>query len=120
MKHLSPEQIDTLHTKLKAEKALLETELGTVSVQDPTNKADWNATDEDGLGKRDPDMNSRADHFEEINTNQAISGDLEARLTEVNKALGFIENKTYGLTESGEEIPYERLEANPSAQTIIK
>jgi len=120
MKHLSPEQIETLHTKLKEEKVLLETELGTISVQDPTNKADWNATDGDGQEKRNPDSNSRADHFEEIDTNQAISGDLEARLTEVNQALALVENKTYGVTESGEEILFERLEANPAAQTIIK
>jgi len=119
MKHLSLEQIDTLQKRLNEEKTLLEKELGTVAVQDPINKSDWNATDEDNQGKRNPDSNSRADHFEEIDTNQAISGDLEARLIQVNQALELIESKKYGITEDGKEIPYERLEANPAAQTII-
>lgn len=119
MKHLSLEQMNILKEKLIAEKSLLEQELGTVSVQDPINKADWIATDEESFGRRNADVNERADHFEEIDTNQAISNDLEERLREVNSALKTIETDSYGITEEGEEIPFERLQANPAAKTIV-
>lgn len=120
MKHLLKEQIQTLQTKLQEEKTLLEKELGTIAVQDPVNNADWNSTDQESFGERNPDLNSRADHFEEIDTRQAISGDLEARLNEVNKALEAIISETYGITANGEEIPFERLEANPAATTVLE
>ena len=43
---------------------------------------------------------------------------LQARLTDVNVALGKIENGTYGICEvSGEPIEADRLEANPAART---
>jgi YteA family regulatory protein len=46
---------------------------------------------------------------------------LRSELTDVNEALQKIENGTFGICEiSGEEIPYERLEALPTAKTTLE
>lgn len=119
MKHLTQEQIDQLQSRLEEERAKLVEELNSLGAPDPTNPQDWNPIDSDALGTRDPDLNSRADHFEEMDTNSAISEDLEGRLRNVDQALAKIAEGTYGLTEEGEEIPLERLQANPAATTLV-
>lgn len=43
----------------------------------------------------------------------------EARLKEIEAALGRIESGTYGLTAAGELIPEARLRANPAATTLV-
>lgn len=46
---------------------------------------------------------------------------VEQELDEVNKALNKFAAGTYGLCEvTGKEIPYERLEANPTAKTLVE
>ncbi|HHY22206.1 MAG TPA: hypothetical protein GX525_10110, partial [Bacilli bacterium] len=46
---------------------------------------------------------------------------LEQELIEVNEALEKIEAGTYGVCEAtGKKIPYERLEANPTAKTVVE
>ncbi len=50
----------------------------------------------------------------------ALQEMLEREYHDVNKALKKIEDGTYGICEvTGETIPYERLEANPTATTVI-
>jgi len=44
----------------------------------------------------------------------------EARLKEVEAALGRLAAGTYGVTPAGDTIPEERLRANPAATTIVK
>ena len=53
--------------------------------------------------------------------NKALSDNLELRLKDVNNALGQIESGTYGICKvCGEEIPEERLKANPAADADIE
>ena len=52
-------------------------------------------------------------------TIEGITEAEEARLKEVEKALGRIEAGTYGITASGDLIPEGRLRANPAATTLV-
>jgi RNA polymerase-binding transcription factor DksA len=48
-------------------------------------------------------------------------GKLELRFNDIKAALEKIKNGTYGKCEiGGEDIPEERLEANPSAKSCLK
>jgi DnaK suppressor protein len=56
----------------------------------------------------------------EVNDN-AVSGDLRARLDAVDRALARIEAGTYGKSVlSGKPIPEQRLEADPAAELTIE
>lgn len=112
-------ELDTKHFKelLEKEKETLEKELETVGRKNPSNPADWEATEPD-MGSTGADMNEVADSMEEFGNNKGIMDQLETRLWEVNKALKKIEDGTYGICEvSGEQIELDRLEANPAAAT---
>lgn len=75
-----------------------------------------------------PDMNplaseksELADEVEEFDNRIGVETDLEHRLSEINQALERVSSGTYGKCEvGGEEIPYERLRANPAARTCIE
>ncbi len=111
--------IDTnnFKTKLLAEKALVEKELGTVARRNPQNPNDW----EPAPSERDsapPDTDERAEKIESFEENIAIVRKLEARLAEVGAALETIAHGTYGTCSvCGAEIEAARLEANPAATT---
>ena len=119
MNHLSPEQIADLKNRLTAEKARLEEELSTVAKQSQSNPEDWSAiVDEAEVDSAD--KNDIADAMEDLEENMGISNTLEAQLKEVNDALDRMDAGTYGNDETtGEPIPVERLEANPSARGNI-
>lgn len=111
--------IDTSHFKtlLEAEKSRLENELATVGRKNPSNPADWEATEPAGSVDA-AEEGEVADGIEEYETNTAILKQLEDQLADVNAALGKIEAGTYGTCEvCGAEIEADRLEANPSAKT---
>ena len=106
--------------KLMQEKALLEEQLGTIAKQSPENPSDWNAVTDEVESEPSADKNDRADAIEDLEENTSITNELEARLKDVNDALERIESGTYGKDETtGEEIPADRLEANPAARTNI-
>lgn len=111
--------IEAFKTRLTEEKALLEDELAKLGARNPSNPADWVPTADDG-GERDGDRNVQADDIEEYGERSAVLDDLEIRYNNVLAALKRIEDGTYGLDiETGEPIPLERLEANPSADKNI-
>lgn len=119
MKHLSPEQLTDLKGRLESEKARLEEELETIAKQDPENPSEWtpvrDEADADGADKNDV-----GDAMEDLEENAGIAATLEEQLREVNNALDRMDEGTYGTdVETGEEIPVERLEANPSARGNI-
>ncbi len=112
--------MDTSHfkEKLSAEKIRLENELSTIAKKDPKNASNWDATTDEVDTDLSADKNDRADAIEDLEENTGITNELEARLKDVNDALERIEAGTYGKDETtGEEIPMERLEANPAART---
>lgn len=74
-----------------------------------------------GLAGEEPDPNDAADKIEELVTNVPLVEELESRLKDVSGTLEKMEKGTYGVCEvGGEEIPLERLRANPAARTCVK
>lgn len=104
-------------TKLEEEKKLLNDELGSLGKVDETG--DWEATPEADMSTQEvqdeADMSERAEDYEErsIKLNS-----LEARLSDINKALVKIDGEGYGVCEKcNKKIEEDRLEANPAALT---
>ena len=103
--------------KLEAEKKELERELGEIGRRNPSNPNDWEATPENIDDER-ADKIDTADNIEEFESHNAIVVELESRLTNVNAAIGRIEDGTFGICKvGGEKIEEDRLEANPAAET---
>ena len=110
---------DHFKQKLETEKANLEELLASVGGKNPDNPKDW---------RPEPDNSSQidsredvADKFEDFEEREATNLNLEARLKDINDALGKIATGAYGVCEvSGEAIEDDRLMANPSARTCKK
>ncbi len=120
MTHITDEQVAHFKQVLTDEKARLESELSNVGVKNPNVSGDWTPTVDEGKDVSTADKNELADSFEDLEENTAIVDTLEAQLKEVSDALARIEKGTYGIDEkTGEPIPTDRLEANPSARTNI-
>jgi DnaK suppressor protein len=117
---MNKKTVEQFKTKLVAEKAMLETELGGISKKSPSSVGGWEATS-GGMEVDTADENEVADKLEELEENTGIVSQLDKQLIEVDAALSRIENGTYGLCEiCGKEIEPERLMANPSARISIK
>ena len=104
-------------TKLEEEKKLLESELSELGRVDKTG--DWEAVPEsENAGQEvqdEGDMAGRAEDYEERSMKLNL---LETRLGDINKALGKIETKGYGICEvCGKDVEEDRLEVNPAAKT---
>jgi len=105
--------------KLKNEKKMLENELKKIAAQNPNNPDEWDAVPEQ-LNNTVADKNEMSDFYEEFGNRQALEGELEKRLKDVNDALERIKNGTYGFcVNNGEPIDEKRLKANPAASTCI-
>ncbi len=106
--------------KLEKELQLLEEEMKEVGRKNPSNPKDWEPVETD-MNADTADIDEIADELENFGENTAILSKLEARYNDVKVALEKIKNGTYGKCEvGGEDIPEERLEANPSARTCIE
>lgn len=109
--------IDIFKKKLLEEKELVTKELQGIGKQNPQNKSDWVPTESD-VNQGETDPIDQADNLEELDANNAIIANLEARFNNIEAALKKIEEGTYGFCEiSNEPIEVDRLEANPAAQT---
>jgi RNA polymerase-binding transcription factor DksA len=108
---LTPEQIAGFRRRLEAERRAIERRIGS-------RAGDIGDTvrDEEGVGDSEDEGQRIYDREDDI-----VSDELDAQqLEQVNKALARIEAGTYGLSEvSGKPIPLERLEAVPSATTLV-
>lgn len=113
---MKPEQYKA---NLEAEKAKLETEMGSVGRKNPRVPDDWEPVpSETGT---EADLADQADVVMSRESNTAILSDLEARYDTVLAALARIEGKTFGICEvCGKEIEEARLGANPTATTCIE
>jgi RNA polymerase-binding transcription factor DksA len=116
---MTPEKIAEFKDRLEAELSQVKSELDTVGVQNPKNSSDWEAKETEMDVMNSPaDENESADKLEEYTENRAINDELEVTFNNIKRALGKIEDGTYGVCEvSGEQIEEDRLEANPSART---
>lgn len=115
MTHLKPEEIEELRAALHAEKDSLEEELAEHGRKVDGN---WMGTAA-GFNENEPDETDEADKMEELSINIPLVEELERRYKEILAALKRIEEGTYGLTVSGEEIDVDRLRANPAATTNV-
>jgi len=107
-------------TKLESELKLLEEELKKIGRKNPENSNDWEPMETD-LNADTADMDEVADELENFNENSSLLSKLEPQYNDIKIALEKIKKGTYGKCEvGGEDIPKERLEANPSAKTCIE
>lgn len=104
--------------KLEAEKAKLETEMGSIGRPNPSVPGDWEPVpSETGM---EADLVDQADVTMSRESNAAILADLEARYDTILSALSRIEKKTYGVCEvCHKKIEEARLEADPAATTCM-
>jgi len=117
MTHLTADQCASLRTSLESEQAALQTELTAHGAKEPDGV--WDASSS-GLTGEEADSTDAADQIEELVTNVSLVHDLASRARDVDDALAKLEAGTYGICEvSGEEIPFDRLVANPAARTCI-
>lgn len=111
-------------TKFKAmladERARLIGELRDIAHKNPEIGGDWEPTAPD-LNVDPSDPNDVADTITAFETNAAVEVELEARLMEIDAALGHIEAGTYGICRICKNaIEEKRLEANGAATTCIE
>jgi DnaK suppressor protein len=112
--------IESYKTQLTEDLAVITKELQTLGIHNPQVKEDWIALpDEVGMGESDEDL--LADKTEDWEEKVATLAALETQYNDIVRALGKIENGTYGVCEiGGEAIEEARLNANPSARTCME
>jgi RNA polymerase-binding transcription factor DksA len=114
---MNEEDKKKLQTKLEEELKLLESELKSIGRRNPSNPDDWEATQGDAI-TGGADRNESADGIEQYEEHSAILKELETRYNNVKLALEKISNGNYGICEiGGEQIEFDRLNANPAART---
>ena len=119
MKHLSESDAAPLREALLSEQSSLREELAMYGKKDVTT-GEWVGSSADETTMEEADPTDAADQIEELLTNVPLVADLQRRAHDVDDALDRMEKGTYGTCEvSGEEIPLERLQANPAAKTCI-
>ncbi|MBI2097094.1 MAG: TraR/DksA C4-type zinc finger protein [Candidatus Sungbacteria bacterium] len=120
---ISESEKQELRSALEKERERLTRSLSGFATRDPKDPSNWNArypemTDE-GTARLDVDEN--ADEVEEYETLLETEETLEGRLKDVERALEKISANAYGQCERcGEDIPTERLHANPAARFDVK
>lgn len=112
---LTQEFLGEMKSKLLAEQARLETELGRFAKSTGT-PGSYEATFTD-MGT---DEDEHASEVEQYVDDIALESNLEAQLKDALDALAKIDAGTYGVCEmTGEAIPEERLRIYPAARTAI-
>lgn len=117
---MDPARIGEFEALLIAEKERLEGELSSFATRDPKVRGDWDArfpaAAELAASMSHSAQDEQADLREEFEAELAQEQALELRLREVDQALERIGGSTFGrCLNCGEEIPDERLRANPAA-----
>lgn len=117
---MDPARIGEFEALLIAEKKRLEGELSSFATRDPKVRGDWDArfpaAAELTASMSHSAQDEQADLREEFEAELAQEQALELRLREVDQALERIGGSTFGrCLNCGEEIPDERLRANPAA-----
>ncbi len=111
--HYSVEFIQEMQARLEDERQKIKSELNQDAHQEHSdyvaNFPEYGRTDEENVSE-----------IADYTTLNATTEALESRLDDVNSALNRISNGTYGVTDSGDIIPEERLRANPAANTLVQ
>jgi len=118
MKHLTEAQLEELRAALDAEQADIEEQL---AAHGKKVGGDWQGTPAGFEKETDSDPEDAADRMEELSINVPLVEELESRLKDVRDAIKKMDKDQYGICEkTGQEIPFDRLEANPAARTIVE
>ena len=110
--------LDYYQKLLEEEKNKLEADLGDIARPSSDSSRDWDV--------KPPIFNieskdEAADQEEEMENRTSVELALESRLLDVKDAILRVQNGTFGMCEVGkEQIPEERLKANPAARTCIQ
>ncbi|MBM3261186.1 hypothetical protein FJY93_02090 [Candidatus Kaiserbacteria bacterium] len=120
MKHLTESELEALRAALDAEHASLQEELAMYGKKDVTT-GEWEGSSADETTMEEADPTDAADQIEELIVNVPLVAELQKRMHEVEAAMTRMEEGSYGICEvSGEEIDFDRLEANPAAKTCVE
>ena len=118
MSPMKKNEINEMRALLEAERDSLEEDLASHGRATPET-GDWLGTS-GGLVGEEPDPTDAADQIEELITNVPLVEELENRYKDVSRAIQKMENGKFGVCEvCNEEIPMDRLEANPAARTCV-
>ena len=111
MKHLSQTQLDTLRTQLKEQQEKLQTVWYSLEKTDPAN-------DPERLNENS-DLQDDATEDVEMVRHESLKAETQEMINRVAAALERMDKGTYGIAHGGEQIPYERLLVDPTAETIV-
>jgi|SRR3989338_584351 len=118
MQHLKQNELDELRGALEAEKDSVEEDLASHGRR-RSETGDWQGSSA-GFEGQEADPIDAADQIEELATNIPLVEELELRHKDIEDALEKMDNGTYGACEEcGEEIPADRLDANPAARACV-
>jgi len=110
--HLTSSQLENLKQRLEESQSKLRSSLSSLEKTDP-------AADVDRLNEN-ADSGDDATEDRELVRHESLQSETGIMLKRVEEALSRIEDGTYGVTLEGDEIPYERLAADPTATTLIR
>ena len=117
MKHLSEEELEKLRAALDTEASDIEEQLAEHGKK---VQGDWQGTPAGFESETATNPEDAADAMEELATNVPLVEELENRLKDVRAALKKMDDGVYGICEkTGKKIPFDRLEANPAARTLV-
>jgi RNA polymerase-binding transcription factor DksA len=112
---LTGEQETEFAKRLNARKAHLEQELSRFATK--TGEGEYKTNFPEDIGTR---TDENATEVEEYADKLALEQTLEEQLKDVMDALARMKGGTYGVCEkTGRDIPIERLQAYPSARTVV-
>ena len=106
--------------KLEEERKTLIGQLSALGTRDPKSHQ-WETTAPSADAAEIADANTAGDRFENYEEDSAVMVPLNARLAEVEAAIGRIAHGGYGVCRvCSNPIEEARLEANPAAETCMK
>lgn len=108
----STEQLNHLKGKLEAQKSKLEDVLQSLKNGDPSSTV-TRTTD-------NADVGTEATESKEMVEYEALENETQILLDRTNAALERMSAGTYGVTDDGLEIPFERLDVDPTVTTVIR
>jgi DnaK suppressor protein len=109
---LSQTQIQGLKTQLLEQQAKLQDVLRSLKAGDPAS--DVNRPNDNA------DIGTEATESNDLVAYESLEHETQIMLDRIQGALERMEQGTYGVTDEGDEIPFERLSIDPTATTIVK
>lgn len=109
---LSTTQIAQLNDRLVLQAEKLEDVLSSLKAGDPSSTV-TRTTD-------NADVGTEATESNELVAYESLENETQILLDRTTAALARIADGTYGVTEEGIEIPFERLMVDPTATTIVR